>query len=698
MLDGPFLREPLSHSLWLTTSQHNLVVDFYEPMLREATTYDRGVGYFSSGWLRVNAQGMREFAEHDGVARWVTSPILSQQDWDAMLAGEKARRDEALRESLMLSIDMLEAELESKTLDALVWLMADGVIEFRLAVPRNKLSGGDYHEKFGVFADGAGRRVAYIGSYNDSIKGLRNSESIMVLPGWNGDFASAVEEQVQRFERLWNDEDENVGVYELPDAAKKRLLRLRQYERPYALGPKRKAEVAEEEAETYSSRKPELPDWLELRGYQQEAIEEWEKTSRGLLEMATGTGKTITALAAAVRLYERMGRLALVVAAPLTHLVEQWAREARQFGFNPVIAGGSRERWLEQLADQATEYRNGWRNELCVVVTHKTLCSDHFLEVVSRLGPDVLIVGDEAHHLGAKKTVARLPEQVQNRLALSATPDRWYDEDGTDGLHQYFGETVFRFPLERAIDEGFLTPYSYHPHLVELTDDELDEYRVLSAKIARAIARGDGDDEAVTALLSQRATLLNNAQHKLEVLARLLECDGCDIRAMAFALFYCAPRRHRDEDGQLEHVLHMLGVERGVRVDSLTSREGLVERTRILQRFQSGELQAIAAINCLDEGVDVPATQVAYILASAGTPRQFIQRRGRILRRAPGKERAAIHDLLVVPPESAGSGTERSIVRRELQRFKEFADAAVNKYEAYEQIWPLLEAHGMRDL
>ena len=620
----------------LDTSSADLTRDFFTPALNRAVRYDRAVGFFSSGWLRTNAEGMLGFAANGGRGRWVTSPILAEADWEALQSGDAARRDPALRKTLERNVSDLEETLEKDTLSALAWMVADGILDFRLALPRNKLERGDFHDKFGILTDAGGNQVSFNGSYNDSIQGTRNYESIKIFRSWEPTFAPLVQGDAQRFERLWNNMDPNVRVFGLPEAAREQILRLRASDRPYSKPEWLKQDLFLEPRGIYGASRPAVPDHMLLRDYQVEAVEAWfAEGCRGLLEMATGTGKTITSLAASVRLYEDKGRLALIIACPYRHLVDQWYEEARSFGYAPLRAYESRSTWLDDLNERAIAYNCGDIDRLCVITTHATFSTDHFQETVERIEGPTLFIADEAHHLGAETSRRRLPERVDYRLALSATPDRWYDDIGTVALRAYFGQTVYKLPLADAIGVS-LTPYYYHPVLVELGSEELEEYKVLSAKIGRLMAQtGDEENEQLARLLVKRAQLLNVAEDKLGIVSEHVDRQP-DI---THTLFYCAP-------GQIDDVVQMLGWEKRLRVHRFTAREEIPTRRTLLQNFADGELQALVAMHCLDEGVDVPSTRTAYILASSSNPRQFIQRRGRVLRRYPGKEAAVIYDLI----------------------------------------------------
>ncbi len=677
----------------LDTSRHNLVRDFFTPLLRHARRYDRGVGYFSSGWLRLNAAGMLAFAANGGQARWITSPILDERDWGALQAGDMARDDSVLRDVLRRTVDDLAATLERDTLTALAWMVADGVLTFKLAVPRNKLQ-GQFHAKFGVFRDNVDNQVSFSGSYNDSIQGTENFEEIAIFCSWEPSHLPYIQATIERFERLWHNRDQNVRVFDLPEAIREQIVQLRTGERPYPEPEWVKLSRMRERNSAYRPLRPAIPRDIVLRDYQLEAIDAWfAHDCQGLLEMATGTGKTITALGASARLYEREGRLAVIIAVPYQHLVDQWDAEARTFGYQPVLAYQAKKRWLNELNSQIMEFNGNYRHFISVIVTHTTFASPDFQKSIARLSGPALLLADEAHHLGAERSRQSYPEHVSFRLALSATPDRWFDDVGTEALRDYFGKTVFAFPLEKAIGVS-LTPYYYHPHLVPLTDDELVRYEDLSAKIARLMHRKDDEGQrALKMLLIRRAELLNKAENKLSTLSDLVDAQD----HIEHTLFYCAP-------GQIDEALSLLGWEKGLIVRRFTAEESPRERQQLLTDFASGNLQGLVAMKCLDEGVDVPTTRTAFFLASSSNPREFIQRRGRILRKSPGKEFSIIHDLVAVPPTvwsiSQTSPTfeaERSIMRRELERFKEFADPALNKHQALDVVWDIAKRYGLMD-
>lgn len=681
----------------LDTSSGDIIRDFFSPALSASVRYDRGVGFFSAAWLRLAAIGMVAFAANSGRARWVTSPILSEPDWEALQEGSAARQDSVLKQALEVSISDLKKTLEQGTLSALAWLVADGILDFKLALPRNKLDQGEFHDKFGVFTDAEGNQVSFNGSYNDSVQGTRNYESIKIFCSWHPVLSLLVNADSERFERLWSNKDPNVQVFDLPEAARASIVKLRAYDRPYPEPNWEQLELLVNEkssAPRYCPVKPHLPSDLEVRDYQTQAIDEWfAHDCRGLLEMATGTGKTKTALIASIKLFEREKRLAVVITVPYQHLVDQWDGETQQFGFRPILAYQSKSSWFDQLNSMVMDFSSGYRECLAVITTHTTFISPDFQATIARLGGSCLVIADEAHHLGAERSRRSYPQHIPYRLALSATPDRWFDDEGTVALRDYFGETVFSFPLEKAIGVS-LTPYYYYPHLVQLTAEELETYQELSVKIAQLAGREDERaQESLKLLLIRRAELLNKAANKIAELSKLI--DASDY--VEHTLFYCAP-------GQIDDVQRLLGWDHGLLVQRFTAEEDTRERQQRLADFASGEIQGLVAMKCLDEGVDVPSTKTAYIMASSSNPREFIQRRGRVLRKSPGKEFSVIHDMIAVPPtawtstqDSATFNIERGIIRKELERFKEFASPALNKHKALDVIWEIASRYNLMD-
>lgn len=449
---------------------------------------------------------------------------------------------------------------------------------------------------------------------------------------------------------------------------------------------------------------PQIPPSLHLRTYQKQAVNNWfANRGRGTLKMATGSGKTITALAIATELYQKIGLEALIIICPYRHLVTQWAKEAEKFNLNPILAFESVRYWQRQLSTELYQLRAGYQPFLTVITTNSTLISEGFQSQLLYFPEKTLIVGDEAHNLGSPRLEESLPRNIGLRLALSATPERHFDESGTDAILNYFGSVLQpELTLAEAINQGALVRYLYYPVLVELTEAESRAYHRLTTRIGWALM-DDKDwenNETITALLIQRSRLIASATNKLDALRELMK----NRLQTTHTLFYCGDGSVETLEDysprQLEATVELLGSELGYRVNTYTAETPLNEREKLRQQFERGELQGLVAIRCLDEGVDIPAIQNAVILASSCNPRQFIQRRGRILRPHPGKERATLFDMIVLPPDLDRNTleVERNLLRKELKRFLEFANLADNAGEARLKLLQLQKRYGLLDL
>ncbi len=314
-----------------------------------------------------------------------------------------------------------------------------------------------------------------------------------------------------------------------------------------------------------------------------------------------------------------------------------------------------------------------------------------------------LIIGDEAHNLGSPKLEESLPRNIGLRLALSATPERHFDQSGSDAILDYFGPVLQpELTLAEAIRQGALVRYLYYPILVELTEAESRVYHRLTTRIGWVLTRDKDweNNENITALLIQRSRLIASASNKLDALRQLMKTR----LHTTHTLFYCGDGSVETLEDysprQLEATVELLGAELGYRVNTYTAETPLIEREKLRRQFEQGELQGLVAIRCLDEGVDIPAIKNAVILASSCNPRQFIQRRGRILRPHPGKERATLFDMIVLPPDLDRNTleVERNLLRKELKRFLEFANLADNAGEARLKLLQLQKRYGLLDL
>jgi superfamily II DNA or RNA helicase len=711
------------------SDQDDILRDFYFPALSVATTYDRAVGYFSASTLSHAAQALAAFIQGGGKIRLILGAFTDQSDVDAVKEGLRVREvSDRIGAEFLQQLEGIDDELFQHRFEALAWLVAEGRLEIRVAVRPNGL----YHDKVGIITDADGDAVVFAGSANESAAALLptlNYESIDVFPAWRPELADWHEPHRASFERLWANRSRGTAVMDVPTAIRDRLLevaatmeRAPDPEREAAIAAKlREAEDAAERATR--PRGPRVPDFIngfpfEIRAHQRAALDAWRAKGafQGILDLATGAGKTITAAYAVVQMSKAIKGLTVVVAAPYQSLADQWCEILETFNIHPLQCYVSRANWYDTLQRKILDVQTGVTPFEAIVVVNRTLKTSDFQNAISRIPEkQFLWIGDECHHHASESYAPSLPQNAGYRMGLSATPEHYLDADRNARLKAYYGEVVYSYTLEQAIQDKVLTPYHYYPRLVELTHDEAAEFISLSDEIARQFARegkeGGGKPSAsLTALLMKRSRVVGSAVNKLVSLEAALE----GISPHTHTLFYCGDGRvtydpgtgafdDDDDDGddavpsrQIEVVSRVLDNLKW-KVSRFTAREGRKERETILQTFRIGLIDALVAIKCLDEGIDVPACSAAYILASSRDPRQFIQRRGRILRRSPGKTSATIYDFIVILPAEAHdpSGLARKLISSELKRVAEFANLAVNRFDAYETLRPVLAAYDL---
>lgn len=693
------------------SDREDVVARFYVPAFSAATTYSRAVGYFTSTSLALYARGIERLVARGGSMRLIASPHLDEGDIADIEHGYSIR--DVVARATIRELDGIENDHVLDGLGHVGRLIADGHLDIKLAFVVRDDRIGIYHEKIGVFRDEYGDLVAFTGSSNETLGGLvANFESVEVYRGWTqSDGARAVRIESD-FDNLWADRTPFLSVEPFPEVARDRLVEIGR-ERPNAVLPERE-DVLEERTKVIAEPKRLAPPaTLIPREYQRSAVEAWLRNhGRGFLAMATGTGKTKTALFAATAvgnaLREREQPLVLLILAPLQHLVDQWITDVEAFGVTPVPVYESSDKWVPRVEDQIGQARLGQRPIVVLIATNASFSGAKFQEILGRLTLPLMVIADEAHNLGSTRYSAALPGNATFRLGLSATPERWHDEVGTQALFDYFGPIVFGLDLGDAIAMGALCRYTYHPRLVELDDQETELYTELTAKIARCIAAGDSPDDAdpnspLGFLLRERAGVTGHAAGKLAA----LRTDLAAHRDSWFQLIYCAEGRRPTSQGeergpnQLAEVMKMVGHELGISAHQYISQTSRADRKVLLRRFSSGDdLQALVAMRCLDEGVDIPDAQIGYLLASSSNPRQFVQRRGRLLRRAEGKERAEIFDYLAVPKLGAPINfeVERALLMREIERANEFGKLSENYGETLDTLRPLRDHYHLMDL
>ena len=686
----------------------DVIKEFYTPVLTESVRYKRAVGFFSSSALVELTNGIIGLLKNGGKIELVASPKLSPEDIEAIEDGFE-RRNEIIEECLLRELNTPKGKFEQDRLNLLSNLIAYGKIELKIAFLEKNNHVGMFHEKMGLMYDGDNNIIAFTGSMNESATAFsHNYESIDVFTSWSNDEDRVLAKQAA-FNAIWNDYEPNIKVISFANVEKEIISRYRMNDiRDFMAYDFPKDDsysdvIVEDSIPQYY---PHVPEGVSIREYQETAIMNWaQRDFIGIFDMATGTGKTYTALAALSHLYATtQSGLAVVIVCPYQHLVEQWVEDIEKFGMKPIIcySASKQKDWKQRLKTAVSSYNLGVVKHFCVVATNATFSGDFVQDQISSLKGNTVLVVDEAHNFGAENLSRALLPNMKYRLALSATIDRYGDEEGTAKLYSFFGEKCIEYTLKEAIDNGMLTPYFYHPIAVSLNDSELNEYLDLTFKIANTFAKEKGKKEKLSEiakiLLIKRARLVAAASEKIIKLKQKIQPYIND----SHILVYCGATTMKDvdyKDGQppvddvrqIDITTDLLGNELGMRVSQFTSQESAEEREHIKTEFADAKhLQALIAIRCLDEGVNIPSIKTAFILASSTNPKEYVQRRGRVLRTYKGKDFARIYDFITlpIPIEMLSSyddeviNSVKSLAIREMVRMKDFASIAENPSEA----------------
>lgn len=632
---------------------------FYKPCLDASVTYDRAVGYFRSSVFAIIGQPFLDFARLGGKARFICSPSITEEDAIAIASGY-LQRENAIELAISRDVDELLSDLISDhRAKLLATFIKCGALDIKVAIR----SGGNgiYHEKIGIFTDERGHHVSFLGSANETWSAWHadgNHESIEVFRSWLDTDAIRVESHKKIFDSLWIGETPGVDTINFPEAQQRRLLSV--------AAPSLDDPTFDTPQSTKAGRRKLLP-------HQANAIDLWEKAGRrGVFEHATGSGKTFTAIEA-IKRHLATGEPTLVLV-PSQLLHEQWKKEILEElpEASVLMAGGGNIKWKARgrLRSQTSP---GLGMNRVVLATMQTASTDTFINGLTQ-GDHLLIVADEIHQIGSPKNSIALSIRSGASLGLSATPIRYGDPEGTQKIFERFGPVIPpAITLQDAIASGRLVNYEYFPHPVHLSDDESDVWKRLTKQISFELAKSKKKDgsagltDKAKMLLIQRSRIAKKASVKTGVATGFIKREFKEGQSW---LVYC------EDSDQLNEMLHKLRAENLRPLEYHSNMSGdKVEALNWFKKFGG----VLVSIKCLDEGVDIPAVSHAFILASSQNPRQFIQRRGRVLRKSEGKNLAVIHDAIVVPVDPEGESEQISLLKAELVRALEFANSALNK-------------------
>lgn len=672
--------------LELKTAYHkgldDIAYDFYLPCMSSATHYDRAVSFFNSTIYIIAWPSLKDFVQRGGRMRIVCSPLLSSEDISSISEGYSRRAELDVGKRLRSEIQsMLQDPYLRKPTQVLASLVALKVLSFKIVFFDTETGARHrrlFHDKLGIFMDEHANKIVFKGSMNETWAGLSsagNLESVDVYVSWAGDRdAKRVSDEVEYFSTLWEDRYPSVTVREFPEIAYTELLKAAKTQAWPELVDSICLEI--DHAQRLSADRQ--PGGRVPRPHQINALLKWfDLGRRGILDHATGAGKTFTALCAIRDSLERQE--IPVVLVPSELLLKQWYAEILQtfqdVNLQILQCGGGNSKWQQnRLLHLWTRESGGPR---IVLSTIQSASTHPFLDNVAQ-GRHLFVIADEVHRLGSPVHQRLLQLESGPRLGLSATPRRAGDPDGTNAIFEYFGGIIPPpFTLKDAIESGALTPYMYYVHTVLLSEHEQESWDALTSRIQQLYAQYYSDPDTnrellgrVKSLLIERARIVKGAQSKVPAAVEVV------------SNYYRSEERQRwivycDSQQQLYEVLRTLR-RYGYSADEYHSNMP-GDRDRTLRHFElNGGI--LVSIRCLDEGVDIPSVTHALILASSKNPREFIQRRGRVLRRAPNKGLAFVHDVLVLPrrPVDQAPPTGAAILHAEMARALEFSKSALN--------------------
>lgn len=716
------------------TGSEDEPLQFYLDALCNSKTFDLLLGYFSSSALNVLSLGFANFIYSGGKMRAVINNVLSEEDKKAITKGqEKEAFSTAYNFNNVKELKASLDEYGKHFFECFAWLIANNRIEIKIIKPKE--GKGISHYKSGVFNDGE-NTIGFKSSCNFTAYGLlENLEELDCFLSWeNGRSNKFIRKQNQYFEEIFTEKADFVEYLNIEDVKsaiksefgdknihelliqEKELLNKRDkiFNNPKI---KKSVKSAVEQINEYDKieKSPKFPYKDGPRPYQIEAYEKWVGNGKkGLFAMATGTGKTLTSLNCLLNQYKENNSYKAVILVPTVALVNQWKDECRKFNFNNVITVSSQEKWPQNIS-----FLNSASNfidvSFVIIVTYASFYRANFQNHFKSLPKETLLIADEAHNLGSNNISKVLPKiHLNQRIGLSATPDRKFDDIGNKSIEDFFNDKppfVYSYTMQQAMDKKWLCKYKYYPHIVKLTDVELAEYIKKSKQLIKYFdnqTKRYKDCKEVEILLLERKRIIHKAHNKLAVFKNILDKEFNERGNLKYTLVYVPEGiepNYDDIDDYIEdqddislineYTRAVSNTDSSIMVKQYTS--NTVNRNDVIKGFQQGKIDVLTSMKCLDEGVDVPRSELAIFCASTGNPRQFIQRRGRVLRIHDDKTFAVIHDLVVVPniDDESTFEMEKNMIKKELERVVDFSNLAINKIDTYNELRPILNHYNL---
>lgn len=692
-----FVKDDEWPNTYYNSKINNVVTEFFIPALKNATTYRRVCGLFSSNSFALCARGIKELIANEGKMELVISPILSKEDSKVLQEIKNVDYEKIISESIIKELNSIESEFEKDHVDALRTLLKEEFLEIRINIPKdqngNYLSAEEiinqnmYSEKIGIFQDAEGNIVSFRGIVNENRNSWEKGNfSLTVDVSWIEGQKKHVFDDINNFKELWNSDE----THKLMDLVKKEII-------------KDAPEISNIDLEKYN-----VPPWARLPNggilwdNQIRAVNAWiENCYKGIFTIATAGGKTLAALAASSIVPKNV--LILIIVHGL-ELVNQWEKEI-QF-FDPkgnITICDSEHKWRENLGLIISPFfknkeKVDFENRFYVLVNDSTASDDKeepkgFLRFFDHVDPtNIMIISDEVHHIGSTQNQKILQIESKYRLALSATFVRQWDEEGTQIIRDYFGDELLdaKYSVADGIRDGRLCKYLYYPFFAILEQSEFEQYneKTIDIGIITNQLKKDPNNEKLKQKLSTianiRADIIKKAKNKKKAYEEIIKAKP----KLPYVVFLDDTNQVNEFRNIHNQIIDKINeseeekIKKNVFVFDGTTKPW--QRKTILKQTVEHKTP-IFSMYCLDEGIDVPEFQSAILVSSASSERQYIQRRGRILRGAIHGKIAELYDIVVLPQVQESGikiDTANSIIEKELKRVEEMAKDALNKPEA----------------
>ncbi|MDP1552606.1 MAG: DEAD/DEAH box helicase family protein, partial [Methanobacteriaceae archaeon] len=514
------------------SDEDDILNEFYIPILSTSIKYFRLSGFFTSKTLAIAARGMEEFIKNKGKMELICSAKLNEEDIE-MIKKAHANPLKIIEESMIKELNDIQNEFEKDHVSALGWMIVHGQLKIKIALVHDKDEKpilGLFHQKIGIFTDKEGNMISFSGSDNETGPGLTdNIEEFKVFKSWEEGTFHFVQSDRETFEKFWTNSGTRTKIFDLPEAIEKKLME------------KSPKNINSLYLSQHYNKNDNSDSKIILFKHQKEAIKSWfDHNNKGIFNMATGTGKTFTALGCLKKLTKEKNNFLTVIACPQSHLITQWEKDVKKcITHDTLITGSTNYHWRNELKELIKLLNYDIIKFPVVLTTHRTLASNDFINRLKKFNGDILLIVDEMHGIGSAENRFALIDDYKYRLGLSATPERWYDDEGTEIINNYFGGRIYSFDMGMAIEKGYLSPYIYKPIFVDLDEDELEEYLELTNQIARLVSKKNHDEKKLTLLSNKRQSVINNAEEKYFALKKLLDKN----KGIKDLLVYCSPQQ-----------------------------------------------------------------------------------------------------------------------------------------------------------